>query len=90
MRALLAYVVPLFLPLALYIVYVVAARRIMNGQGELSQQLRRLPWLWLLAAGVGLMAISALGFGLSNRSPPDRPYVPPHVEDGRVVPGRVE
>jgi len=90
MRALLSYVVPLLLPLALYVTYVMIARRVQAGQSPLSAQLRALPWLWLVGAGIVLMGVSVLAFKLSTGNDPGRPYVPPHVEDGRVVPGRVE
>ena len=89
-RILLTYVVPLLLPAALYIVYVVAARRIMTSRGETAARLRRVPWLWLLAAGVALMGISLAIYSLSTGGESHRPYVPPRVEDGRVVPGHLE
>lgn len=89
-RILLTYVVPLFLPAALYILYVVAARRIMTGQGEAAAQLRRLPWLWLAAAGVVLMGISLAAYSLTTGGDSHRAYVPPRVEDGKVVPGHLE
>ncbi len=89
-RILLTYVVPLLLPAALYVLYVIAARRIMAGRGDLAAHLRRVPWLWLLAAGVALMAISLAIYSLSTGGDSDRPYVPPRFEDGKIVPGHFE
>ncbi|MSO74191.1 MAG: hypothetical protein EXQ99_03430 [Alphaproteobacteria bacterium] len=89
-RILLTYIVPLLLPAALYIVYVVVARRIEAGQSETAARLRRMPWLWLLAAGVVLMGISLAIYSLSTGGDSHRAYVPPHVEDGKVVPGHLE
>ncbi len=89
-RILLTYVVPLLLPAALYIIYVIVARRILTGQSETAAHLRRMPWLWLLAAGVVLMGISLAVFSLTTGGDIDRHYVAPHVEDGKVVPGHLE
>ncbi|MSO70294.1 MAG: hypothetical protein EXQ98_08500 [Alphaproteobacteria bacterium] len=89
-RILLTYVVPLLLPAALYIIYVIVARRILTGQSETAAQLRRMPWLWLLAAGVVLMGISLAVLSLTTGGDIDRRYVAPHVEDGKVVPGHLE
>lgn len=89
-RILLTYVVPLLLPVALYIVYVVVARRIQSARGETAERLRRVPWLWLLAAGVALMGISLAIYSLTSGGESHRRYVPPRVEDGRIVPGHVE
>ena len=89
-RILLTYIVPLLLPAALYILYVIAARRIMAGQSETAAQLRRVPWLWLAAAGVVLMGISLAIYSLTTGGESHRAYVPPRVEDGKVVPGHLE
>jgi hypothetical protein len=88
-RAFLTVFLPLLLPTALYLLWVVAMRRAeAAGMGEL---LRGLPWIWLGAAGTALLAgvlvLVALGFG---RSADTGHYVPPHTVDGRVVPGHVE
>lgn len=90
MRLFLTYIVPLLLPLALYVSYILVARRVAAGQGPLAAQLRALPWMWLAAAGVLLLGISLLVLNLTTGSDPNRPYVPPHMENGEVVPGRVE
>jgi hypothetical protein len=88
-RAFLTVILPLLLPTALYLLWAVAMRRAeAAGVGEL---LRGLPWVWLSAAGFALLTavliMAALGFG-RNADPAH--YVPPHTEDGRIVPGHVE
>ena len=90
MRAILQYVVPLLLPLAIYVSYVLIARRVQAGQGPLAAQLRQFPWVWLAIAGVALLAISLLAFNLTTGSDPGGTYVPPKLEDGKVVPGHME
>jgi heme A synthase len=50
---------------------------------------RDAPWLWLALAGIALMAIVMLiGVFVHDAAPPMR-YVPPHIENGRVVPGEM-
>lgn len=90
MRVFLQYVVPLLLPLAIYVGYLIIARRIQRGQGPLAAQMRQWPWAWLAVAGVALLAISLLAFNLTTGSDPGGVYVPPKLEDGKVVPGHVE
>ena len=46
--------------------------------------------MWLTTAGLALLVVSLFATGLLSGSEPGGVYVPPHVEDGRVVPGRVE
>ncbi len=89
-RILLTYIVPLLLPATLYIVYVLIARRVQASQDEFAVMLRRVPWLWLIAGGVALMGISLAVFSFTSGGESHRRYVPPHVEDGRIVPGHLE
>ncbi len=88
-RAFLTVVLPLLLPTALYLLWAFAMRR--ADAAGLAGLLRGLPWLWLGAAGVALLAgvlvLVALGFG---RSADTAHYVPPHTVGGKIVPGHVE
>ena len=80
MRIFLTYIVPLLLPTALYLLWL---RFAPATGGE-----RGVPWLWLAAAGILLAAIVLVGLVLSGGSP-DGVYVPPHVEDGKIIPGQM-
>ncbi|MCB9947738.1 MAG: hypothetical protein H6842_07905 [Rhodospirillaceae bacterium] len=53
---------------------------------ELPAWLARGPWIWLLVAGIALAVSALVAWGLAG-APPDSTYVPPHMEDGRIVPG---
>jgi Family of unknown function (DUF6111) len=80
LRILLEYLLPLLLPFAVYLLYVALAR------GYAPGWLDTAPWPYLAAAGLALTAASLLTWSLMSGVPPDRVYIPPHLEDGRVVP----
>lgn len=78
MRIILEYVLPLVAPTALYLLWMrFAANR---------EEKREVPWLWLAVAGLMLavVVLAALTLGGGNK---DDIYVPPHMEDGKFVPG---
>jgi hypothetical protein len=83
MRFVLNYLLPLLLPLAVYLSVVLATR------GRSAGWLDETPWLVLLGAGVALLAFSLIGWSLFSGAGTEGAYVPPHVEDGELVPGRV-
>ena len=82
MRFFITYLLPLLLPLAIYLMVVWATR------GQSPGWLDETPWLVLIAAGVALTALSLLGWSLLSGAPPNEVYVPPHLEGGEVVPGQ--
>ena len=80
LRILFQYLLPLLLPFLVYFAYVALTR----GRG--AAWLEDAPWPYLAAAGVVLMAVSLVTWGLMSGAPTDHVYVPPRFEDGRVVP----
>lgn len=52
--------------------------------------LERTPWYALTLAGVALAAASVASLAFVTGSSPDTVYVPPHMENGQVVPGTFE
>jgi hypothetical protein len=72
------------LPFALYAAYLRVSRRENFGLS------RDHPWTMLFASGLLLVAASFLYLGLVEGAGQSGTYVPPHVENGRVVPGHVE
>ncbi len=72
------------LPFALYAVYL----RLVESDAEAPK--RAYPWAALFASGLALVAASFLYWGITEGAGRRGVYVPPHVENGRVVPGRVE
>jgi hypothetical protein len=80
-----AFEVLLFLlPFALYGAYLRLAK------GEEVQPREAHPWTVLFASGLALVAASFLIWGITEGAGQQGVYVPPHVENGRVVPGHVE
>jgi len=87
LRELLTLVVPLVLPTVLYLVWLRAMRWV-EGTGAVSW--RALPWVWLAATGAALTALVLFVVTVHFGTATPGVYVPPKVEDGRIVPGHIE
>ncbi len=83
MRVFLQYVLPIIAPAALYILWLV-----MRGKGRKIPALEDGPWFWLIVAGFVLAAVSVISYGVTSGHDPSSQYVPPHYEDGKVVPAQ--
>jgi hypothetical protein len=86
-RELLTLFVPLLLPTVLYLAWLRAMRWSQAG-GAVSWG--RMPWVWLAASGVALAALVLFVVTVHFGTSVPGTYVPPHVENGRIVPGRIE
>ncbi len=71
------------LPFALYLAYL---RLREEDEGASSKQH---PWTSLFISGLVLVAASFVFWGLFENANQRGVYIPPHLEDGRLVPGRV-
>ena len=85
-RVVLVNVLLLLLPLILYFTYVYLRSR----KTPDSEIMENAPIFWLLAAGTGLMLLGLLVLGQWETGELEGRYVPPRVEDGRIVPGHFE
>ena len=47
------------------------------------------PWTYLTAAGLLLVILSFVWWGLSSGEPTTGIYIPPHLENGEIVPGQI-
>ena len=72
------------LPFALYGVYLRLSKR------DAETPARPHPWTILFISGLVLVAASFVIWGVTEGAGEQGVYIPPHVENGRVVPGRVE
>jgi len=70
-------------PFALYAAYVYLRKAD-------EQAPEKHPWTALFISGLVLVAASFLYWGITQGAGEQGVYVPPHVENGRVVPGHVE
>ena len=73
------------LPFVLYAIYWRLARK-----GDPEQAARPHPWAMLFIAGLALVAASFVWLGLTEGEHEKGVYVPPHNENGKVVPGHIE
>lgn len=48
------------------------------------------PWTGLFIAGLSLVVMSFVVLGLTEGESIEGVYIPPHVENGKIVPGHVE
>jgi hypothetical protein len=95
LRVFLTIVLPLLLPTAVYVAWLMAtqwsAREAAGGsaQGE-GVRWTALPWIWLAASGVVLLVLVLLTVEVHFGAPETGTYVPPRYEDGRIVPSHIE
>ncbi len=80
-RVLVTIIVPLVLPTALYLVWRLWLGRTVTVSST---------WVWLLVAGLALSSLTLIFLSVDFGAPREGVYVPPHVENGRVVPGNIE
>ena len=73
------------LPFVAYGLWLLVTRRSLGGVAE--WEVRTISLLSL--AGAVLMIASVLIFIQFDRDPPGGTYVPAHMEDGKIVPGRI-
>ncbi|MDX2074266.1 MAG: DUF6111 family protein [Alphaproteobacteria bacterium] len=80
---------PVLIPLLVYAVWMVAVRTKARKAGAPVPHFREGPWFWALVASLGVGVVLLLSFGLSHESVKGE-YIPPHMENGRIVPGEVK
>ena len=80
-----SFVVPLLLPTILYMIWVAVLR---SRRGKVpATGWRSWPWAYLIGGGLALASAVTVSVGLITADPDRGTYVPPHMEDGKLVPG---
>ena len=87
MRVFLTIVLPLLLPTAIYLLWVAVVDGPQEG-GTVSWT--AMPWIWLDGAGAVLLAVVLFVVTVHFGAPQQGVYVPPHLEDGQIVPGHIQ
>ncbi|MCB9944632.1 MAG: hypothetical protein H6851_13570 [Geminicoccaceae bacterium] len=82
MRILLQYLLPFLVPFAAYFGW---RWLVSNGRDFLDDT----PWYVLTVTGLGFVVVALFALGLQTEGSPNGIYVPPHVENGLIVPGHV-
>ena len=90
LRTALFHIALLLAPAVLFMIYLIVARKVRLSKSDTAKMLRDLPWPWLLSIGIALMAASLVVLSMSSGDDRGGTYVPPHMEDGKVVPAKVE
>ena len=90
LRTTLFHIALLMAPAVLFFLYQLIARKTRLSKSEAAKTLRELPWPWLLGAGLALMAASLVALSFTSGDERGGTYVPSHMEDGKVVPAKVE
>ncbi len=82
LRILVEVVLPFAAPFLLFLAWRLLVTR---GQGLLA----RTPWYILTVCGLVLVCLSLASLALLGEGDPRGVYIPPHLENGQVVPGSV-
>ena len=87
LRVFLTIVLPLVLPTAIYVGWLALLHRSAGGE---PVRLSALPFVWLAAAGVLLLALVLVIVTVHFGEPAAGLYVPPRYEGGRVLPPELQ
>ena len=90
MRILIEYILPLSLPTVLWVLWLTWRQHRAAATGRASPDWRGVPWSWLLAGGLVLAMLMAVG-GTMVSGYSTGGYHPATIDpQGHVIPGRIE
>ena len=92
LRVLLTVILPIALPLLIYLAYLKTSRR--GGQAgdadaDVKARARESAWLWIGLSGAALILAALITLRLTTGHPGDAKLESPRLIDGQVVPGHV-
>jgi len=82
------HLIPFLLPFIAYGLYVFATRRARAQEQKEGRAFDEAPWFWLFATGLAFLVASLIAVWFFTGDPAGGSYVAPHVEDGKIVPGK--
>lgn len=80
---------PALLPILIYLAWLAYARRKAGKKGEPKPGFTDGPWIWAVAMTFAIIIGSFVLMGLQGE-PRSGTYIPAHIENGELVPARVE
>lgn len=80
---------PVLIPLIVYWVWMWRARHTARKIGEPMPAFRDGPWFWALIASLSIAVVIFIFIG-SGHDENRGTYVPPHMENGKIVPGEIK
>jgi len=89
-RIVFTYVVPFLLPAAVYAAWVWYRMGYVARHGGEAPKLEQGPWPLLLFIGAVLAFLVLATTAMMTGGSPDDTYVPPHLENGKLIPGHLE
>ena len=89
-RVLFTYIVPLLLPSAIYFAWGWYRSRYVAEHGGEAPKLERGPYALLFFLGALLTLATFGATAIMQGADPNSVYTPAHVENGKVVPGRMD
>ena len=90
-RIVIENIILFLLPSVAYFAYVYLRRADKaDGPNDAAQIWDDAPILWLMLAGAVLMLAVTLTFATFEGGSPDQKYIPPRLENGKLIPGHFE
>lgn len=92
LRMILTMVLPLLAPtIVFYIILRLRAKWRKEDEGAtVVPAYHKWPWIRLIAAGAVLLILTFLFTGMPNGEGYEGKYIPPHMENGKLIPGHFE
>lgn len=90
LRLLIVHFWPVLLPLLLYVLWLMQARRKAAKAGEAHPAFFAGPWLWAVTASLAMAIGGFIVLGLSAKGDVEGHYVPAQMVDGKIVPAHNE
>lgn len=88
-RLVLEYLIPFLLPLAAYAMWIWYRNAYAEHHDGAPPRFEEGPWPLMLFIGAVLMFASMAFTALTTGGDAGATYIPPHMEDGKIVPGRM-
>ena len=90
MKLLLTKILPLALPILIYLVWLIYAQKHARKRGTQVNRLSDAPWLLIGFSGLAVLIVGMVALGLFTGEDIGGIYIPSYLENGEVVKGRID